>query len=68
MTVIKYHAIYAKADREAARWYRINFRKFAGQVQHYMPGFRHEGEINEPERRALLNNKGINEAREPTES
>jgi len=62
MTAIKYQAVYAKSDREAARHYRARFGRRKAHENAY--GSKHEGEITEAERVDLLSRKVVSEARQ----
>jgi len=71
MTPIQYQAVYARADREAARQYRIQLDSWLERREddcRREDNFRrkdsHTAEIAEPQRQALLSDKAISESRQ----
>lgn len=64
MTRVKYQAIYASTDREAARQYRIYLRQWKSTDQGHQQDLKRPAEISESERETLLSNKVVNEARD----
>lgn len=63
MTSVKYQAIYARTDYDAARRYRIDLRRWV-RNQRDAQRSKYHGEISETEREEFLSHKVVNEARE----